>query len=106
MKLGRIKQRLMDFRIFRGLCKYHTPERLANAIMLEAGEIGQLFQWGKIPNKDSVSDEIADVIIYCIYLSDKFNIDIEEAIFSKIEKNELKYPVDADNIKNNGWNIK
>jgi NTP pyrophosphatase (non-canonical NTP hydrolase) len=40
-----------------------------------------------------IRQEIADVMIYLVRLADKLNIDIEKAVFEKIELNEKKYPV-------------
>ena len=41
----------------------------------------------------SVKDEVADIFIYLIRIADKLNIDIEQAINHKIEKNAIKYPI-------------
>lgn len=40
-----------------------------------------------------VSDELADVLIYCFYMDDALDLDIKKIIFTKMEKNALKYPV-------------
>jgi dCTP diphosphatase len=41
-----------------------------------------------------VKEEIADVFIYLVRLSDKLDVDIEKAVFKKIELNEMRYPVE------------
>ena len=41
-----------------------------------------------------VSDEIADVQLYLIRLADQLDIDILQAIQSKTQKNEKKYPIE------------
>jgi len=41
-----------------------------------------------------MKEEIADVMIYLLMLSDKLNIDLEEAVHAKLRKNAEKYPVE------------
>lgn len=43
---------------------------------------------------DRAKEEIADVVIYCIYLANALGIDLADAISDKIEKNAKKYPVE------------
>ena len=39
-------------------------------------------------------EELADVLIYCLYLADAIGADPLEIISSKVETNRKKYPVD------------
>jgi len=41
-----------------------------------------------------VSDEIADVAIYLIRLAEVLGVDLGEVISQKIDRNELRYPVE------------
>ena len=41
-----------------------------------------------------MEEELADVLIYCIFMADRLGIDIPEAISRKIAKNAVKYPVE------------
>lgn len=74
--------------------KFHTPENLAKSISIEAAELLEHFQWGKEYYVDEVADELADVLIYSFYLVDALDLDVNEIIFNKMEKNAMKYPVD------------
>lgn len=84
--------------------KYHNPKNLSMSVAIEAAELMEIFQWltldesseAYIDDKDrqAVKDEIADIIIYCIRMSQVLDFDLSGAIISKIEKNEIKYPVD------------
>ena len=74
--------------------QFHTPENLAKSISIEAGELLECFQWDSSYDKQALSDEVADVMCYCIMLADKIDIDLKTAIISKINKNALKYPVE------------
>ncbi|MFQ3573556.1 MAG: nucleotide pyrophosphohydrolase, partial [Thermodesulfovibrionales bacterium] len=77
---------------------------LAISISLEASELLEHFQW-KDDNqcnqylndkkaKDEIAEEIADIAIYLLILSNDLGIDLENAIKDKIEKNKTKYPVE------------
>ena len=69
------------------------------ALTSEVGELNELFQWlteeqsNNVDNNE-VRQEIADIFIYLLRLSDKLDIDIEEAVKEKIEINAKKYPID------------
>lgn len=73
---------------------FHTPENLAKSISIEAGELLECFQWNNYYNKQNVCEELADVINYCILMADALDVDLEEIVLSKLEKNKEKYPVD------------
>ena len=73
---------------------FHTPENLAKSISIEARELLECFQWNNDYNKQNVCEELADVINYCILMADALDVDLEEIVLSKLEKNKEKYPVD------------
>ncbi len=43
--------------------------------------------------KNQISDELADVMIYCLGFSDVLGIDISEAVELKLRKNGERYPI-------------
>ena len=77
---------------------FHTPENLAKSISIEAGELLECFQWNNDYNKQNVCEELADVINYCILMADALDVDLEEIVLSKLEKNKEKYPVDKAKV--------
>ena len=88
-------KRIIEFRNKRDWKQFHTPENLAKAINIEAGELLECFQWSTDKfDKDDVKEELADVIIYCLLMSDSLETDIERIVKDKIEKNDKKYPVE------------
>ena len=89
-----IFNKLIEFQAERDWKKFHTPENLAKSISIEAAELLEHFQWGKEYDLEEVSEELADVLIYCIYMVDALDLDIREIILNKMEKNAIKYPVD------------
>lgn len=88
-----IKQ-ILEFRDERNWKQFHTPEKLAISINLEAAELLENFQWNNEYDLDNVSDELADIFLYCLLMADTVGIDLEKATLHKIQKNKLKYPVE------------
>lgn len=86
--------RILKFRDDRNWKQFHTPENLAKSISIEAGELLENYQWNNEPNLSAVTDELADVMNYCILMADAIGIDLIQAMHQKIDKNEQKYPID------------
>lgn len=94
-----IIEKILKFRDDRNWSQFHNPKDLAISISLEANELLELFQWKNSQetlenNLNELQDELADIIIYCVLMADKTNIDLEEAIKQKLKKNKDKYPVE------------
>ena len=68
------------------------PDSLIKSIVIEASELLECIQWDSNLNIDNVSDELADVLIYCFQLAYSLNLDIKTIIENKLEKNAIKYP--------------
>ena len=45
-------------------------------------------------NRDNITDELADVLMYCVLFADVTGIDIETAVQNKLKQNRAKYPVE------------
>lgn len=93
--MDEVIDKLIKFQSDRDWKKYHTPENLAKSISIEAAELLEHFQWQKEYDVGEVADELADVLIYCIYMADAFDFDIKEIILNKMEKNAIKYPISS-----------
>lgn len=84
--------------------RFHSPKNLAMALTGEVGELVELFQWlteeasrevGRDPaTARPVRDELADVLIYLVRLAAVLEVDLDEAVRSKLTANALKYPVE------------
>ncbi len=94
MKEQTIK-RILQFTIDRDWDQFHSPANLAKSISIEANELLECFQWSD-DNYDveHVKEELADVIVYCVDMLDKLNLDVDEIVNAKMDKNEAKYPVE------------
>ena len=100
--LEQLRQRLAEFAAVRDWNQFHSPKNLSMALIAEAAELVEHFQWltqeqskQLPPDKlKAVSYELADVLIYLIRIADKLNVDLIAAAFAKIEEiNESRYPV-------------
>lgn len=86
---------ILKFNEERDWNQYHAPVHLAKSICIEAGELLECFQWSDDNyDKEHVCEELADVVNYCILMADKLDVNLEEILLSKLEKNAIKYPVD------------
>ena len=74
--------------------QFHSPENLAKSIVIEAAELLECFQWSSEYDLQHVKEELADVMNYCIQMAQKKGFDICRIINDKIDKNEIKYPVE------------
>ena len=68
------------------------PDSLIKSIVIEASELLECIQWDSNLNIDNVSDELADVLIYCFQLAYSLNLDIKTIIENNLEKIAIKYP--------------
>ena len=97
-----IARQLEQFAKDRDWQQFHSPKNLASALVVEAAELLEHFQWlteqqsrALSPERrDAVAAEVADVLLYLIQLSTALGIDPIAAAQAKLKLNELKYPVD------------
>ena len=88
-------ERIKKFRDDRDWKQFHTPSNLAKAISIESGELLEEFLWDNDNfNLQNVKEELADVMIYCIHMANALDVNIEDIINMKMDKNEMKYPVE------------
>lgn len=88
-------ERIRKFREDREQDQFHTPANLSKAISIEANELLENFLWDEENyNLQAVKEELADVLVYCVHMADALDVNIEETINMKMDKNEKKYPVE------------
>ncbi|MGN8819438.1 nucleotide pyrophosphohydrolase [Atopobiaceae bacterium HCP3S3_A4] len=93
------KERLRAFRDERDWKQFHNPKDLAISISLEASELLEAFQWSgadvsSAGREDKISEELADVLIYCFYMADACGLDPLEIMNAKLAVNQKKYPAE------------
>ena len=90
-----LKQRIEKFNKDRDWDQFHTPSNLAKSISIEANELLECFQWSDTNyNLEDVKEELADVMNYCIQMSQVLNLDIIDIMHKKMDKTEKKYPIE------------
>lgn len=102
--VARLQQAMALFARERDWDPFHSPKNLAMALTGEVGELVELFQWlsedasRRVAQDPAtarrVRDEIADVLLYLVRLAAVLDVDLDEAVRSKLAANALKYPVD------------
>ena len=98
-----LRREISEFVRERNWEQYHSPKNLCMSIAIEAAEIMEHFQWfteeqsrERIRDEElrrQVADEVADVVIYCLGLANQADIDISEAVRTKLGRNRSRFPV-------------
>ncbi|MEF8873803.1 MAG: nucleotide pyrophosphohydrolase [Candidatus Thermoplasmatota archaeon] len=96
VEIEELQRMVKRFRDERDWKRYHTPKDLSLSVSIEASELVELFQWkedslSSVDNEE-LREEMADVMIYLLALSNTAEIDLGEAVKDKLKKNEEKYP--------------
>ncbi len=100
--LEQLRQRLAHFAAERDWDQFHSPKNLSMALIGEAAELIEHFQWltqqqsATLPPQklQAVSHELADILLYLIRISDKLGVNLIQAAWGKIAINEIRYPTD------------
>ena len=85
-KISDLVKIIEDFRKSRGWMENDNPKNVAMGISVEAGELMEHFVWSdisdswEISKKQEVSDEIADVFIGLISMTNMLDLDIYEIV--------------------------
>ena len=88
-------ERIRKFTEDRDWDQFHTPANLAKSISIEANELLECFQWSDTDfDREHVKEELADVLVYCQNMLDKLELDADEIVNRKMDRNEEKYPVE------------
>ena len=100
--IEQLRQKIADFATARDWDQFHSPKNLSMAMIVEAAELVEHFQWlteeqsqslpeGKLAE---VENELGDIFIYLIRIADKLDINLLNAVDNKLKINAEKYPAD------------
>lgn len=106
-----LKKKLQKFVDDRDWVQFHSPKNLAMAMIVEAAELVEHFQWNTEAESHALSDgkreqvghELADTFVYLLRIAQVLDIDLIEVTNKKIALNALKYPADKVRGKNNKY---
>lgn len=95
-EISDLTKRLIEFRDARDWKQFHNPKDLAVALSIESSELLEAFLWksSEEASSEKIKEELADVFAYALLLANECGLDISEIVTSKIEANELKYPIE------------
>lgn len=99
-ELDNLKRRLRDFSAARDWEQFHTPKNLAMALVAEAAEVVEHFQWLTATESQAIDPakrvevalELADILLYLVMLADSLDINLADAAHRKISINEKRFP--------------
>ena len=108
--LAELRQKIDNFVNERDWAQFHSPKNLAMAMIVEAAELVEHFQWDTIQEsyelstekRQQVANELADTFVYLLRLAEVTGIDLIQSANKKIALNAIKYPVE----KSKGSNAK
>ena len=102
--VGALRQAVATFVNNRDWRPFHTPKNLSMSIAIEASELMERFQWltpeealasvAEPAGRAAVAEELADILIYCLSLSNALDLDVSSAVLAKLQTNEHRYPAD------------
>ena len=100
--LEQLAAAVKTFGLERDWHQFHDPKNLTAALIVEAAELLEPFQWltpeqslNLPPEKrEAVRQEMADVLIYLVSLANCLDIDLLRAAEDKLAINAAKYPVE------------
>lgn len=102
MNLGELQAELRHFAAEREWQPFHTPKNLSTALIVEAAELAEIFQWqtpeeSRLAHQDAgakqrIGEAVADVMLYLLQVADHCQIDVAQAVRDKLAKNAIKYP--------------
>ena len=104
MDIQALQLTLREFAAARNWQPFHTPKNISTALMVEAAELAEIFQWMTPEQSQAahldpdtkvrIADEVADVLLYLLQLADQCAIDIPSAVANKLVKNAIKHPAE------------
>lgn len=93
--LSDLASRAAAFTKERDWTQFHDPKSLILALTGEAGELAELFQWASVDgdevSRERAGEEMADVLIYLLHLSNRLGIDLGAAVTSKMDSNDARF---------------
>ncbi len=104
-----LEKEIIAFRDARNWKQFHRLKDLLLGLNIEASELSELFlykneaQIAEVKTED-IADELADIFVFTTYLANHFGIDLPEAVRNKIQKNNLKYPLETSYNSNKKYN--
>ena len=102
MDIEALQATLRTFAAERDWQPFHTPKNLSTALIVEAAELAEIFQWMTPEQsvaahtdavvREQIGDEVADILLYLLQIADHTQVDLKRAVGRKLVKNAKKHP--------------
>ena len=115
LTLENLKTMVQGFCEERDWDQFHNSKDLAIGVATESAELLEIFRFKtdqecdkmfleKTPEREKISDELADVLFFVVRMAQKYNIDLSDAFEAKLNKNRVKYPIEKARGSNKKYN--
>lgn len=104
MTIDELNEDVRKFCEERNWTQFHTPKDLAIGLSTESNELLELFRFKGRDDQEAlladpeeradVEDELADILFFTLRFADLYDVDLETALETKLEKNRERYPKD------------
>ena len=108
-----LMKKVQDFCEARDWDQFHNPKDLAIGLSTESNELLDIFRFKSeeqmkeimnSPTREHVEEELADVFFFLLRFAQMNDIDLSEILDMKMNKNNLKYPVEKAKGSNSKYN--
>jgi NTP pyrophosphatase (non-canonical NTP hydrolase) len=104
MRFEELRVEVREFCEVREWGQFHSPKELGIGLVTESSELLDEFRFKDedeqvavledVERRAEVEEEVADVLFFLLRFADLYDIDLEEVLEQKLEKNRERYPVD------------
>jgi NTP pyrophosphatase (non-canonical NTP hydrolase) len=94
--------------------QFHDIKELAIGVSTESSELLEIFRFlskeqceslfDNSGKREKIEDELADVLLFLLRISGRYNVDLKAALIKKMAKNAVKYPVEKARGSNRKYN--
>lgn len=102
--IDQLRKSVIEFRDRRNWKQFHDIRSLCAGLSIEAAELQEVFLWKSREEAQAmlaseaglkrIREELADVLVFALYVSEAAGIDLSAAVGEKLAINEKKYPVE------------
>ena len=108
-EIDNLQKEIKQFCTERDWDQFHNAKDLAIGISTEAAELLDLFRFKSIEeieemftnqSRDKIEEELSDVLFFVLRFAQVYDINLNNSLLKKIEKNKKKYPLEKSKGSN------
>lgn len=107
MPIEEMHAAVREFCAIRGWDEYHAPKELAIGMTNESSELLQEFRFKDRDEqlelladpeaREEIEDELADVLFFVLRFADMYDVELDDALAGKLDKNRKRFPANEYN---------